>query len=229
VLGGAASVTSPRAAFSVVGGGALVLALWALTTKAPSPRQGQSLVVLWRSLREPRIAAGIWLVALPALMFGTLSVLAPLRLSALGFGAVAIGAVYLLSAGFEAAAAPLVGRVSDRRGRRLPIVIGLIASAAVTAVLPWPPWGALLAVVVITAGTCFGMFWVPAMSLLTDTAEGLGLDHAMAFALVSLAWAPGQALGAAVGGAVARASSDAVPYLVLGGFCLLTLAAVRRR
>ena len=229
VLGGVASVTSTRAAFSVVGAGALALAVWALVTNAPPPRRGQSLVLVWRSLHEPRIVAGIWLVALPALMFGTLSVLAPLRLSGLGFGAVAIGAVYLVSAGFEAAAAPFLGRVSDRRGRRLPIVIGLIASAAVTTVLPWPPWGALLAVIVITAGTCFGMFWVPAMSLLTDTAEALGLDHAMALALVSLAWAPGQAVGAAAGGALARASSDAVPYLMLAAACLLTLVAVRRR
>lgn len=229
VLGGVASVTSTRAAFSVVGAGALALAVWALATHEPPPRPGQSLAVLWRSLHDPRMVAGIWLVALPALMFGTLSVLAPLRLAALGFGAVAIGAVYLVSAGFEAAAAPLLGRVSDRRGRRLPITVGLIASTAVTVLLPWPAWGGLLAAFVIAAGTCFGTFWVPAMSLLTDTAEALGLDHAMALALVSLAWAPGQAVGAAAGGSLAHASSDAVPYLLLAGACLLTLVAVRRR
>jgi MFS family permease len=228
VAGGVAAVTSTGIAFSVVGAGALAVAFWALATDAPPPREAQPLGVLWRSLSERRIVAGIWLVALPALMFGTLSVLAPLRLSALGFGAIAIGAVYLVSAGLEAALSPVVGRVSDRRGRRLPITIGLVASAIVAALLPWPRWGVALAAVVVAAGLSFGMFWAPAMSLLTDTGEGLGLDHAMAFALVNLAWAPGQALGAAAGGAVAHATSDAVPYLALSGACLLTLVAVRR-
>lgn len=229
VLGGLASITSTRITFSVVGAAALALAAWAFATDAPPPRHETSLATFWRSLREPRIVAGVWLVALPALLFGTMSVLAPLRLSALGFGAVAIGAVYLVSAGFEAAASPLIGRLSDRMGRRLPITIGLAASAAVSALLPWPHWGVLLAIVVVTAGICFGIFWVPAMSLLTETAEAHGVDQAMALALVSLAWAPGQAVGAAAGGAVARASSDAVPYLVLAGVCLLTLLPVRRR
>jgi MFS family permease len=167
-------------------------------------------------------------VLLPGLLFGALGVLAPLRLSTLGFGAVAIGAVWLVSAGFEAAFAPLVGRASDRLGRRLPILAGLVASAVATAVLPWPRWGVLMAIVVVLSAISFGTFWTPAMSLLTDTADRIGLDHAFAFALINLAWAPGQALGAAGGGALARATADSVPYLVLCGVCLLTLAAVRR-
>jgi hypothetical protein len=72
------------------------------------------------------------------------------------------------------------------------------------------------------------MFWPPAMSLLTDTADSIGLELAWAFALVNLAWAPGEALGSALGGGLARVTSDAVPYLVLSGVCLLTLVAVRR-
>ena len=43
-------------------------------------------------------------------------------------------------------------------------------------------------------------------------------------ALVNLAWAPGQTLGAAGGGALAHATSDAVPYLAPRGVCALTLA-----
>ena len=37
-----------------------------------------------RRLREPRIATGMWLTVLVGLMFGTLDVLAPLRLDELG-------------------------------------------------------------------------------------------------------------------------------------------------
>ena len=39
------------------------------------------------------------------------------------------------------------------------------------------------------------------MTLLTNLSEERGLDHGYTFALVNLAWAPGQALGAAGGGA----------------------------
>jgi predicted MFS family arabinose efflux permease len=94
------------------------------------------------------------------------------------------------------------------------------------ALLPWPDSRWLLAAFVILAAMAFGVFWTPAMSHLTDLAEHRGLDYAYGFALVNVAWAPGQALGAAGGGALARATSDAVPYLLLSGLCLLSLALV---
>jgi MFS family permease len=227
VLGAAAALAGTRVAFGAVGVLALLLTAWAWSTAAPAPRPEQSLRALWRALGSRRIQAGIWFVTLPALLFGTLGVLAPLRLSALGWGAVAIGATFLVSAAFEAVVNPLVGRLSDRRGWRLPIELGVAASLVVTLLLPWPdrPW--LLAGIVVCAAMSFGVFWTPAMSLLSDTAERLGLDHAFAFALVNLAWAPGQALGAAGGGALARHSADAVPYLVLSAACLGTLLAFR--
>jgi MFS family permease len=183
---------------------------------------------LVRALGDRRVLGGLWLVALPALLFGTQSVLVPLRLSALGFGALAIGAVYLVATGLEAVASPVVGRLSDRRGRRLPIAVGLGASAIAAAALPWPEIGVLLAALAVAAAVSFGMFWAPAMSFLTETSDRIGLDVAWAFALINLAWAPGQALGALGGGALARASTDAVPYLVLSGACLATLVAVAR-
>jgi hypothetical protein len=62
------------------------------------------------------------------------------------------------------------------------------------------------------------------MTLLTQLSETRGLDYGYTFALMSLAWAPGQALGAAGGGALAHATTNTVPYLVLAGVCCLTLA-----
>ena len=122
---------------------------------------------------------------------------------------------------------PVVGRLADRRGKRYPIIIGLVASAIATVALPWPQHGAVLAVVTVLAACAFGIFWAPAMSLVSDTSERIGLDVAWGFAIANLAWAPGQATGAAVGGTLARATTDAVPYLLLAGCCLATLAMVR--
>jgi predicted MFS family arabinose efflux permease len=156
-------------------------------------------------------------------------VLAPLRLSALGFGAAAIGATWLVMAGLESANNVLLGRIADRRGPLAPIRAALAASAVVGVLLPWPGSRLVLAALVVCAGLAFGAFYTPGMALLTHTAEERGLDYGYAFALVNLAWAPGQTLGSAVGGAVAEATADAVPYLGLAAVCLLTLAALWKR
>jgi MFS family permease len=136
---------------------------------------------------------------------------------------VAIGAVFLCSAAAEGANNVLVGRMSDRRGPMRPLLYGLAGSAVVAAALPWPTAGLVLAGLVVCGGVAFGTFFTPAMTLLANLSEERGLDYGYTFALVSLAWAPGQALGAAGGGALAHATSDALPYLLLAGLCALTL------
>lgn len=228
VLGAVASFTGTGPAFGTVAGLAIVLAVAAWRTPAATPAEPQPVRMLFQALLVRRIQVPMWLCLLPALLFGNLSVLAPLRLSDLGWGAAAVGATYLVMAGFEAAWAPILGRASDRYGRLPPLRAALLASVVVTFILPWPhnPW--LLAVVIVAAGFAFGSFWTPAMSMITDEAEAVGLDYGYAFALVNVAWAPGQAGGAAIGGAVASVTGDAVPYLGLSALCLLTLLAVTR-
>jgi MFS family permease len=228
VLGAVASFTGTAAAFSVVAGLAIVLALWAWRTPAATPADPQPVSMLFRALKVRSIQIPIWLCLLPALLFGNLSVLAPLRLSNLGWGAAAIGGTYLVMAAIEASWAPILGRAADHFGRMPPLRAALVASAIVTFLLPWPhnPW--VLGLVVVSAGFAFGSFWTPAMSMATDEAEAFGLDYGYAFALVNIAWAPGQAGGAALGGALAASTSDAVPYLALSALCLLTLFAVTR-
>jgi predicted MFS family arabinose efflux permease len=226
VVGGIAGVAGIRGTFVVVALASLALAAWAAVTPSERPEKPQPLSALRDALRHPTVRAGIWFVTLPALMFGTLGVLAPLRLSALGFGAAAIGATWLVAAGLESANSVLLGRIADRRGPLAPIRAALAASAVVGVLLPWPGNRFVLAALVVCAGLAFGAFYTPGMALLTHAAEERGLDYGYAFALVNLAWAPGQTAGSALGGAVAEATADAVPYLALAAVCLLTLGAV---
>ena len=228
VLGAVASYTGTGPAFGGVAAVALLLAAAAWRSPAARPEAAQPVAMLFRALSARRIQVAMWLCALPALLFGNLSVLAPLRLSHLGWSAAAIGATYLVMSGIEAAWAPFLGRASDHFGRFRPLRAALLASAVVTLLLPWPhsPW--LLAVVIVAAGFAFGSYWTPAMSLITDEAEAIGLDYGYAFAVVNIAWAPGQAGGAALGGAVASLTSDAVAYLALTAICVLTLMLTAR-
>lgn len=228
VIGGIASIAGIGWTFGAVAGASLVLVGWAVTTPAERPLEAQSPMLLLRVLGDRRMLGAFWFVVLPALLFGTLSVLAPLRLSALGFGAVAIGAVFLCSAALEAVNNVALGHLSDRRGPFLPLVLGLLASVPVALLLPWPRHAWLLAVLVVCGGLAFGTFFTPGMTLLTNLAEAHGLEYGYASALVNLAWAPGQTLGAAGGGALAHATKDAVPYLTLAAICALTLAVAWR-
>jgi MFS family permease len=228
VLGGVASLAGTGWTFGTVGVASLALVGVAGRMPASAPTEPQPLGMLVSALRDRRLVGAFWFVVLPALLFGVLDVLAPLRLSHLGFGGVAIGAVFLCSAAIEAVMNIAVGRASDRHGTALPIVAGLCASLVMAAALPWPHRAALLAPLVVVAGVAFGSFFTPGMTLLTNLSEGRGLDYGYTFALVNLAWAPGQTIGAAGGGALAHATADAVPYLAVAGVCALTLAAAWR-
>jgi len=228
VIGAVASYTGTAPAFATVALLAAVLLFAAVRMPAATPAAPQPLRTLFQALAVPRIRLGVWLVLLPALLFGNLSVLAPLRLSHLGWGAAAVGATYLVSAAVEAASSPLLGRASDLYGRFLPLRAALAGSALMSALLPWPGRAWVLALVIVAASLSYGAFWTPAMSMVTDEAETFGLDYGYAFSLVNIAWAPGTAGGAAIGALVASALSDAVPYLAVAVLCLLTFVGVAR-
>ena len=176
-----------------------------------------------RQVRRPGIALGMWLVALPTIASGTINVLAPLRLGDLGAGAAGIGATFLIAAGIEAAMSPAVGHVSDRRGRMLPLRIGLAGASVSLLLFTLPRSAVALAAVIVLTTVALGTFWAPAMAMLSDLAESHGMSQGYVFALINLAWAAGQVTGAGGGGALAKATGDGVPFAIAAALCALTL------
>jgi MFS family permease len=228
VLGSAASLTSPKLVFSLVGVLGAVLVAFTLLEEPTAPTGARARAGFRLALRDSRVQAGMWLTTLGALLFGTLAVLAPLRLDRLGASGVTVGAAFLLAAGFAALSSPIVGRYSDRRGWRLPVFVGLIASAAFLAVLPLPASAAVLFVLVVCADPCFGAAYPAAGAMISDGAERAGLDQGYAFGLFNLAWASGQVVGDAGSAGLAQATADAVPYALLAGACVVTLFGLSR-
>ena len=226
VLGGAAQLVSGEIAFSGVAVLALGLGAWAWATPAARPDAPGRLRDVGGALRDGRVRAGMWLMVMPGLLFGTIGVLVPLRLDALGASGALVAGVWLVAAGLEAVVSPVVGRLSDRYGRLLPAAVALAGTIGVLVLLPLPDTVAVLVVVMLVAAPVIGILWAPASALLSDGAEAVGLDQALGFALLNLAWAGGQTLGSAGGGRLAEATSDAAAYAVLACVCAATLAGL---
>lgn len=227
-VGGAAASVGTELVFSAVALIGVTIGAVVIAFPAAPPTEAQTLRMLGSRIRDPQLVRGMWLVCLPAILFGVLSVLGPLRLDVLGWSAAAIGVTFLVSAGLEAALSPLLGRVADRRGPASVVAVAIVAAATVSVLLPLPDVAWLFAVFVVAAGLAYGAFWVPAMAILSRGAETTGLDQSFAFALMNLAWAAGQGFGSLAGGAVAERAGDAVPYAACAVLCLATLVAVQR-
>jgi MFS family permease len=228
VLGALAHVLGQEPVFlgvAIVGAGMM---WWASRMPAAEPDAPTSLKVLMWSLADRRVAAGMWLTTLPSILFGTVAVLGPLRLDELGAGTAAIAGAFLIGAALEAVAAPFVGRLSDRRGRLVPSVIGVAAGGVAMLVVPWPSSAAALTIVIIVACPAIGIVYTPAAATLSDGAEAFGLAQGFAFALTNLAWGTGQALGDAGSARLADAAGDHVPYMILALACAVTLAFLIR-
>jgi MFS family permease len=226
-VGAAAALLGRAPVFAALAGLSVVLGAWTLRLESIPPER-PSTAAVGRALRNRVFVGGLVLMMLPALLFGVLSTLAPLRLADDGWGAAAIGIVWLVGAAFESVLSPLVGRFIDRRGMLLPVQVALATSAGLSFALAVGPRPLVYVPLVIAAAAAYGVLFTPAFALIAAGAERSALPQGMAFGLMNAAWATGALLGPAAGGAIAAASGDVVPYVISAAFCAVTLAVVRR-
>jgi MFS family permease len=227
VIGAVASLVGVRGTFAALAGLGVVIAAWALRI-APPPIESQPLRIVLVALRDPAFGAALWLMTIPALLFGALNVLVPLSLSRHGFGALALGAVWVSAAAVEASVNPLIGRVTDRRGFAFPVRIALVGSFVVSLALAASERPPVVVPLVFAAGLTFGGFYAPSLTLLSNSAERVGMAQGITFGVMNSAWALGNAIGPAAGGALAQATRDAVPFVVGAAICVLTFVGLRR-
>lgn len=226
-VGAAASAFGRAAVFGGLAGLALALAVWAVVLPAPRQGESQPMRLLLAAVRSRGVITAMWLLMLPALLFGTIGTLAPLQLDEVGWGALGIAVTFIVAAGIEALIDPAIGRWSDRSGRFAPIRFGLVLSIVGSLAVPWVEHRLALSLVVVYASVSFGLFWVPATALLSDGFESVGIEAALGFALMNFAWAPGHIVGSAVGGGIADVGGDIAAYGFAAFLCLTTLLALR--
>ena len=227
LLGPVVGTIAARAGTGPAFSGAAVLgaSLMAVAFIVPRPDRAepQRLREAWPAIRDRQVGTGMWLTMLAGLGFGAVDVLAPLRLSRLGAGAIVIGATFLAEAAIEAVLSPLAGRLSDRRDPLVPVRLSLAVGVAVSLLAPVVRPAAWLVALLILGMPAFGTLFTPAMALLSAGAQRLQVNQGLAFGMTNLAWAAGQAVAAAGSGALAQATSDIVPYSLLAAACLASL------
>src|SRR6185312_3286007 len=160
----------------------------ALAPVRPSPAEAPNPGAIRRALRDRAFVGGLWLNTLPALFFGTLDVLVPLLFDDAGYGALAIAAVFVAAGAVEVVVNPVVGRISDRRGRLLPVRVALAASIAVAIAFALATEPRVVAVLVVAASVTFGGFYTPGMALVSDRADRAGLSQGIGFGVTNTAW-----------------------------------------
>jgi predicted MFS family arabinose efflux permease len=232
-VGALASAIGRAALFCALASLALVLVgvTWRITVPAgePEPAPGRPVLAATRDLLGRHLGpTALWLMALPAIVSGTLTVLGPLRLHPLGAGAGLIGAIFIVAAGLETVVSHWAGGVSDRLGRLVPLIGSLAVAGVATACFSAPASVPLLIAVIVVCVTALGAAWTPAMALLSDLSEAVGLDQALGAGLMNVAWAAGQIIGSGGSGAVAQLTDNTVPTVLLGGLCLLSALALAR-
>jgi MFS family permease len=226
VVGAIGSLVGVRWVFAGIAVLGAVLVVWALRFEA-APREKISLAALPRAFRDSGFVQGLWLILLPALLFGVMSVLVPLALSSHGFSAVAIGAVWLGSAAIESVINPLFGRMTDRSGFALPVRIALLSSIGMSLALAATEWPPILVPLVLVSGLAYGGYYAPGLALMSNSADDVGIAQGLSFGVMNAAWAIGNSVGPAAGGALAELTNDSVPYLVMAAVCAATLVATR--
>ena len=164
-------------------------------------------------------------VAVDLLGFGIVVPLLPLYAHRLGAGAASIGLLLAAYSGAQLVSAPLLGRLSDRVGRK-PLLIASLAGTAVASLLTGCAGSlGLLLVARVLDGASGGSVAV-AQAAATDIVGPE--DRTRVFGLLGAAYGVGFVIGPAIGG-LAALGGPRVPFFVAAGIAgLNAIVAVRR-
>lgn len=226
-IGAAAALTTPPLIFSSLAGLCVVLFVWA----AAMPSYSRNVSVLrTRAIRQMlqsrAVRRSLFLFTAPAVCFGVLAVVVPLRINYLGGGAILIAVAYTGSAAVEGASAPFSGRWSDTVGRFRPYALGIAVCGLASLGIFVAPSPLLVVVGVFGASLGAGLCSTPAFVLLSDSAAGNATHQGIAVSVANLGWSAGQAVGGFGAGVLTTVGGSRVPVGLAVGVLLVALFMV---
>jgi MFS family permease len=178
-----------------------------------------------RMARRPAARAGAVALGAAAAALALVEPLLPLDLAdRLGLSATAVGAVFAIALFANLAMAPIAGRWSDRRGRRLPILVGGTVLAGSMPFLALGPV-AVVALALLAFGAGLATLAAPSGPLLSEAVDRAGMEgnYGVSAGILTAIFAVGYAVGPLLGAAV----SARLPFLaalVAGAFVVAVAA-----
>ncbi len=227
VIGVTADLAGFELVFCTIAAIGVGLMVWTLRTPAAKPLGDGSLRGLVNALGNGRVRTGLLLVTVPGLLFGTLSVLGPLRLDELGATTAAIGADLAgrrrPGGDRQPARRPLQrpprpARAAARRPRRRRDHVRAAALARRRVDARDPDHRRLA-----RDRPAVGARDVDAVRRRRRGRPRAGL----AFGLMNLTWATGQSIGDVGGAHLGEAAGDEVAYLLLSAICVVAFIVLR--
>ena len=238
-LGGGASLVGPVVGGPLIDGlgtgwtfslmAVLPLTLAVVVLGLPETRRpGTVTPPLWPAMRamwrEPGARGGALALMVLAAVLALMEPLLPLDLDD-RFGLSSTGVGLVFGAWFLAffAIAPLAGRWSDRRGRRLPVLVGGTITAIALPMVPIAPSPLLVAVALLGCGAGLAILGAPTGPLLSEAVDraGMGGNYGLSASVITLVFSLGYTLGPASASAGSAVTSFAV---IAAGAAALVLA-----
>ncbi len=227
-LGALAYKIGTREVFELVSLAAIILVPCVLSLPLPA-RGSHSTTSFLTPYHSAALRLPIWLVTIPAVAFGLLGVLVPLRLNALGATHGTVALTFLIAAAVGVVSSPLAGRVSDHRGTVLPISAGLLLSVPCLVALPLTgDVTTVAALAIILMGVGVGLSLAPAVAMLSERGEQAGLGSAIP-SVILIAVAFGETVGSVGGSSLAELTFEASPFVITAIANVLTLARLASR
>ncbi len=120
----------------------------------------------------------------------------------------------------------MAGRLSDERGRLVPVRLGLWGIAAIAALLALSDRAFVVAALLFCASVAVSGVTSPGIALVSDRAEATGLPQTLGFGVMNSAWATGAMVGPIAAGALASGIGEAAPYLVCAAIAVATAIGI---
>ena len=190
----------------------------------------------WRMLKPMFTNRNVMIACLVTLVttmgLGLLEPILPIYFrSTFNMSSTVIGIVFGMTMLFYAIASPLSGKLSDRVGRKNPILAGLVLTAIITPLIAVFKNVPAVYVLMALFGFAIAFFGTPSIPLITDAlpqAPGAGEanQYGAAFGMLNFFWSLGYALGPLLGGAVYQWAGLLTALLVYSGLLVVLTVVV---
>ena len=175
-----------------------------------------------------QVRLGLWITSLPGFGLGVLMVSGTYRIQEVMGTTLMIAAAFGGIAVINVFAGPILGNISDRMGRRQPLLVLMTFAAILLGMLIGVEERIPLVILIAIGGALFSLVDGPGFALVGDGVQMRGGNDAEATFLMNLFWGPSAALGAILAGVFHGTGGAMLSFAVLAGITGISALVVYR-